>query len=191
MHPRFDALRPRVIDVRPVENETVRPLDRVSFGGLAQRLITGPREYDVPGLLHHALLKVLEEKGYGAETGLSVAHSPGVDFRLPSEGAIDTPFDAVLFTRILSWSVSRVTTTRVSLGLRVELYAVPGGELLFDHELKGFIEDEDPASDGTFLAPGLRRVAYRALADLPRCEDPPGNPSLASGRRSGRRAVAE
>jgi len=169
VHERYDELGPSRIDVPEPENRTVVPLDEIGYGGLLQRVITGPRVYPVTDMLRQGLRDALLEKGYDVADGASARYAQ-VDFREPvGDASVTPPFDAVLYSTVEGWSERRAHPAGVALKLRVALHRVPSGERLYEavHVAHMSEDRHGPDSQGRFLESGLRRAAAGALADLP------------------------
>ncbi|MCZ6794984.1 MAG: hypothetical protein O7J95_15380 [Planctomycetota bacterium] len=172
VHPSFDALKPQRIDVRWPANETVHPLERVAYGGLLQRLVSGERVYNVYDLLYRGLREALEEKGYATSDRVSEGRFGAVDFRTPGgEIGEDVPFDAVLYSKVVGWHRrDRSFPNGVTVGLELAIYKVPGAEKLYEIRESVFLRDDQHGSQGShgrFLESGLRHAAYRTLSGLP------------------------
>ena len=72
LHEEFASLSPERIAVPVPDNNTILPLDEVSFGGLLQRAIVGQRTFNVPVLLQREIREELERKGYQTTSGAGV-----------------------------------------------------------------------------------------------------------------------
>jgi hypothetical protein len=160
--PGYEALKPGVICVLPVENQTIHQLDRVAFGGLLQRGTVGAQEYDVPAILRASL----EESTLFA--GYSTAPYDGRPLDgSPSPGQPAAPYDGALLATIESWWANTMGVPAFGMRYRVELRRVPTGEVLYRNSVD-LREEENPRTRNVDMVPAaIRRSARRVLADLP------------------------
>jgi hypothetical protein len=164
VHPSYGELRPRAVAVARPENRTVHALEAVPFGGPLQRVVTGPRVYNVPALLELELREALNARGY------ATAGPPPRDLDyskpLPPDAALP-PFGAVLLSSIESWEARTVQPIQVLLRYRLSLYHVPSGELLYCGLFSARVEGHGKPAAGDFLELEIRRSVRRALSALP------------------------
>lgn len=174
IHPDYGRLRPAVVAVPPVENETTHQLDEVSFGGPLQRTVIGVGSYNIPNLLRGALEEALVLHGYSVGTYSEDSRRPKLDFRrpLPPEAARQ-PFDAVLLSTIESWTSDKLSSSSMVFRFRVEMVRVPTAELLYIGVFEcGHRGDSDGRGIGDDqVSTQIRRSAQRALASLPGASD--------------------
>jgi hypothetical protein len=169
LRPDFNQIRPRVIAVLPVQNETLYQLEQVSFGGLLQRAVIGAPSYDIPDLLRGSLEEALVLRGYQTAAHAEANSGSSLDFRHPlPPGTPKPPFDAVLCTTIESWSSSTMASPSLSMRYRLEMYGAAGGDLLLSGKGEcSYREDTRFRSAGDIPAQ-IRGSAQRVMASLPR-----------------------
>jgi hypothetical protein len=178
VHPEYSALRPRAIAVHPVANETLHQLDRVSFGGILQRVTVGVETIDVPVLLRGALEEALLMKDYSAPPFTRPPGEPedAIPVRAPESESpprplpaawASLPFDAVLVPAIESWQASTMGSSSVGMRFRVVIYRLPEMEVLYSTVFEGSYR-EDVRTRGNDMIPAwIRRSARKALPDVP------------------------
>jgi hypothetical protein len=161
----YEALKPRVVYILPVDNQTIHQLDKITFGGLLQRGTVGAEEYDIPGILRAAVEESVLLAGYSTAPGGGYAQ---IDWTRPlPEGQPAPPFDGVLVTTLESWWANTLGIPAFGMRFRVELRRVPTGEVLYQNETE-CRQEEDPRARSADMVPNaIRRAARRVLADLP------------------------
>src|SRR2546426_4196230 len=169
LRPDFNSLRPRVIEVLPVQNETIHQLENVSFGGFLQRTVIGASSYNIPDLLRGSLEEALTLRGYPRASDGGLKSDPPLDFKHPlPQGTPKLQFNAVLYTTIESWSANTMASGSFAMRYRLEMYSVPGGELLLSGKGDCSQREESRYRSAEDIPSQIRRSAQRVMATLPR-----------------------
>jgi hypothetical protein len=172
VHVDYLKLKPASIAVLSVENETVHPLDQMSFGGLLQRAVIGAQVENIPELLRGGLEEALVQKGYELGSPGAAAAGGGTDWRKPLPAGTQEPsFDAVLTAAIESWHAEAGGATSFSMRYRIEMYRVPSAEPLFSGTFYCDHRDDIRARGADDVPGAIRRSARRALASLPSAKE--------------------
>ena len=128
LHEEFFSFNLKRIAVPPPANDTILPLDDVSFGGLLQQALLIRQTINVPVEIQRKVQEELERKGY--ET-TSDADGNGKHRQPLPEGAEAPPYDAVLYTTIETWHATS-SPIGVKTRWRFEMYHVPTAALLYE-----------------------------------------------------------
>ena len=128
LHEEFSSFSLERIAVPPPANDTILPLDDVSFGGVLQLALLKQRSINVPVQIQRKIQEELERKGY--ET-TSDADGNGKHRQPLPEGTEVPPFDAVLYTTIETWHATS-SPIGVKTRWRLEVYHVPTAALLYE-----------------------------------------------------------
>jgi len=166
VHPRFAELRPTSVYLLDTANRTTRALERVEFGGLAQRL-TGLREFDFPALVGRGLHDELVARGYivTPQAGGEVPSFAAASGALPASPRLH---DAYLESSIVAWSGSTQPPYRMDMTYRLRLVDVASGESLYGGEFAIRVDaDKRTPADTSFLRAAIERSVRRSLRLLP------------------------
>ena len=163
LHEEFSSLSPTRIAVPLPDNDTILPLDAVSFETALQRAILGQTTFNVPVLIRSEIKRELQRKGYETPPHTEIDGK----YRQPQPAEVAAhAFDAVLYTTIETW---HDTTSPIGVKSRwkLEVYHVPTATVLYRsvYVVRAGGRHDNPPE---FFRKAVTTSIKRALSKLPR-----------------------
>ena len=146
IHPKYAELKPKVIQVLPVKNETRRKdLEGYCPDALLQRMVTGGRKIDVLEVFRKAAEEAAQQRGYT------------ISKDAPGAGG------ATMKIVLKEWrDGSRFGASEIVFSCKLELSRSPSGESLYSTSVHHIAESRG-SSQRKLMAPQVVREIVRAV----------------------------